>query len=74
MAGEPVTAINAVAPPGGWSVLVICIITTDKATATAEASQIVSGKTFAAVTPTKAEMTCPPIRFRGCAKGLWMTP
>ena len=37
IAGEPVTAIKAVAPPGGCKVLVICINTIAEATATAEA-------------------------------------
>ena len=50
MAGEPVTAINAVAPPGGCNVFVICMATIASATAKAEANQSVSGKSLAVVT------------------------
>ena len=74
MVAEPVTAIKAVAPPGGWSVLVICIKTMDKETANGAEIHKISGINFWIVTPIIAETKCPPTKFRGCANGLWMTP
>src|SRR5690606_22700340 len=70
----PATAINAVAPPGGCSVRVICIKTIDEATANGAVNQIISGNRQATVTPTNADTTCPPTRFRGCASGLCIEP
>ena len=61
----PITAIRAVAPPGGCRVLVICIKTMEKATAKGAASQSVSGKILYIATPTIAEIKCPPTKFRG---------
>ena len=37
------TAISAVAPPGGWRVLVYCINTMDKATAKGADNHMISG-------------------------------
>lgn len=68
------TAISAVAPPGGCSVRVTCMPTIDDATASGAVNQIMSGKTCATVTPAIAETTWPPIKLRGCAKGLWIAP
>lgn len=70
----PITAIRAVAPPGGCSVLVTCIATIDIATANGAVNQIISGKNLATVTPIIADTTCPPTKFLGCAKGLCMAP
>ena len=68
------TAMSAVAPPGGCKVRVYCIQTIDKATANGAVSQIMSGRSCATVTPAIAETTCPPIRLRGCASGLCIAP
>lgn len=61
----PITAIRAVAPPGGWSVLVICIKIIEKDTANGAASQIISGNTLCIATPAIAEIKWPPTKFRG---------
>ncbi|TDS16215.1 hypothetical protein B0I21_102541 [Sphingobacterium paludis] len=68
------TAMSAVAPPGGCKVRVTCMSTIDKATANGAVSQMISGSTWATVTPAIAETTCPPIKLRGCAKGLSIAP
>ncbi|MNJ96237.1 hypothetical protein D3C87_139580 [compost metagenome] len=68
------TAMSAVAPPGGCSVRVCCIQTIDNATAKGAVSQIISGRSCATVTPAIAETTWPPIKLRGCASGLCMAP
>jgi len=49
------TAISAVAPPGGCNVRVCCMHTMDKATARGAVSQMISGSNCATVTPTIAE-------------------
>lgn len=41
---EPMLAISAVAPPGGCMVLVICIHTIERDTASAAASHSISGE------------------------------
>ncbi len=61
----PMTAINAVAPPGGWSVFVACIAAIAVATARGEASHRWFGNNFYAATPMIAEMIWPPTRFLG---------
>ena len=71
---EPMMAINAVAPPGGCKVLVICIRIMAVETARGAAIQMISGANLWTVTPIRAEITCPPTRFRGCEKGLWIMP
>lgn len=43
MFSVPITAIKALAPPGGCKVLVICITTIEVATAIGAATQIRSG-------------------------------
>src|SRR4051812_18131792 len=43
---EPITAIKAVAPPGGCRVLVICIHTMERETAKGAVNQITSGNTL----------------------------
>ena len=50
------TAMSAVAPPGGCSVRVCCIQTMDRATAKGAVSQIISGRSCATVTPAIAEL------------------
>lgn len=54
---EPVTAIKAVAPPGGCKVLVICIKTIDNETAKGAAIHKISGMSFWMLTPIIAETT-----------------
>ncbi len=43
MFGVPITAINAVAPPGGCKVLVICMATIESETANGAAIQLIPG-------------------------------
>src|SRR5690606_41857232 len=70
----PLPAISADAPPGGCRVLLNCIATMEVATANGAVNQITSGNSLAMVTPTIADTTCPPTKFRGCANGLWIAP
>lgn len=51
----PITAMSAVAPPGGWSVRVRFINTNDKVTAMAAASDGFALNNSAQLTPTIAE-------------------
>lgn len=51
----PIFAIKAVAPPGGWSVFVICIKTIERETANAEDSYNSLGINLCTVTPTIAQ-------------------
>ena len=67
-------ASNAVAPPGGRSVLVICIKTIERVTAIAEDSQISFGINLWTVTPIIVDKMCPPIKLRGWANGLFIEP
>ncbi len=53
---EAVTAIKAVAPPGGWRVLVICIQIIERETASGAEIQTISGTNLFTVTPIKAEI------------------
>ena len=55
----PITAISAVAPPGGWSVRVVCITIMERATARGAVIQIISGKNLYTLTPIIAESNCP---------------
>src|SRR5690606_16575136 len=71
---DPITASSAVAPPGGCKVLLICIAMMDSATANGAVNQITGGQSLHMVTPTRADITCPPIRLRGCAIGLCILP
>jgi hypothetical protein len=66
--GPPMTAIRAVAPPGGWRVLVICMSAMEDATAKDAPSEL-QPKSLKHNTPTAAQIRCPPRRFLGCAKG-----
>lgn len=70
----PITAIKAVAPPGGWRVFVACMAAIAVATASAAANHGVSGKNRYAVTPMMAEIIWPPTKFLGCANGLLTAP
>jgi hypothetical protein len=65
-----VTASNAVAPPGGWTVSVNCIATIAEATAKAQAVEC-SNWSIATrtVQPHIALTTWPPTKFRGWARG-----
>ena len=68
----PMTAINAVAPPGGCNVRVKCMAAMANETANEPAMMGISPANMKTVTPTTAETTWPPTRFRGCensAKG-----
>src|SRR5690554_683493 len=70
----PSTAISAVAPPGGCKARINCIAMMEVATANGPAIQLSGGKKRETVTPTTAETTWPPMRFRGWERGLWMAP
>ena len=70
----PITAINAVAPPGGWSVRVSCMTIIEVATAKAEQNQMFPEKSLKAATPIIADNICPPIRFRGWDRGEFTAP
>ena len=61
----PITAISAVAPPGGCPVPVSCIAKMDKATASGHARILWSPRSKKTVTPMRADRQCPPIRLRG---------
>jgi len=71
---DPIFAIKAVAPPGGCSVFVICIETMETETAKAEDNQGSLGIILCTVTPTIAQIICPPSKFLGWAKGLLIIP
>ena len=74
MCSLPITAINAVAPPGGCIDLVRCITTNASETAK-EADKIgFEGNTSALLTPTAAEILCPSTKFLGCEYGLFGKP
>ena len=60
------TAIRAVAPPGGWSDRVHCMATIASATAMVAAISGCEGSKFATVTPTNADSVWPMSRFLGC--------
>jgi aspartate carbamoyltransferase regulatory subunit len=68
ISSEPVTAIKAVAPPG--DVFVNCIKTIEIETDKDAVNHMISGTNVATVTSTIAEMTWPPTKFRGWARGL----
>ena len=72
--GEPITAIRAVAPPGGCSVRVACISAIAVDTASGAASQGVAGRRVQQATPTLADNACPPTTLRGWASGLRGAP
>ena len=62
---DPMTAINEVAPPGGWVVFVNCMARIAKDTASGAASKESGPKNEKVLTPTNAEIICPPNKFLG---------
>src|SRR5690606_10993264 len=55
-------------------VLVHCIAMIDNATAKGAVRYIISGQILTILTPIKADIICPPIRFLGWASGLSIAP
>ena len=73
---EPVVPAAPAVPADGLTdeVKVAIMAAIAVATASAEAKGTLSGKRLYAITPTSAEMTCPPTRFLGCDNSPIGTP